>query len=86
MSKTVRENSLDTAWREILKSNYGEPIGGEGTTHWYINDYVLTALKSALVERLPKKKYEQMGTSYYRIKGYNQYRTEVLKLLGGNDG
>lgn len=49
-------NSLDTAWREILKEIADEVLWLD---HQDEIDKALTALKSALVERLEKMKKEK---------------------------
>ena len=38
------KDRLDNRLREILEKYYGNKVGGEGLTHWYINDQVLVEI------------------------------------------
>jgi len=60
--------------REILVTHYGEPIGGDKTTHWYINDQATQDILKAI--ELPEKFKPMSQDKEEKVKwyhdGYNQ--------------
>ncbi len=77
--------------REILKKTlcpecgYNLPqVGVEGCFCDNFNqatDQIIKLFK----ESLPNEKYEQMGTDYYRLKGFNQCLKKIKKQWGEDD-
>ena len=65
----------------ILKQNYGNPIGGKGSTHWYINDIVKQQLLEAILDGLPKEKEtglnEKKAEYNYYAPGWKLYNQAI---------